>query len=219
LLAVRTKTPVYIMKQFVYPDFLTNIQKYKITDLQVAPPILIMLSKRPETAKYDLSSVKGMSCGGAPLGKELQNEVARRFNVEIKQGWGMTEVTCGSIIQEVASDDGNVGRLMPNTECKLCDDDGNEVATGQRGELYIRAPNVCLRYWRNEAATRESIDPEGWLRTGDLAVVNEEGLFWIVDRKKELIKVNALQVAPAELEAVLLENDDVADAAVVGITL
>jgi len=216
---LKTGVPIYVMKQFVYTDFLAAIQKYKITDLQVAPPILIMLSKRPETSNYDLSSIRGMLCGAAPLGKELQNEVARRFNVEIKQGWGMTEVTCGSILQEVSSEDGSVGKLLPNTECKLLDDDGNEVSTGRPGELCIRAPNVCLRYWKNEAATKDTITPDGWLRTGDVAVVNKDGLFWIVDRKKELIKVSALQVAPAELEAVLLENKDIADAAVVGITL
>lgn len=219
LMATKMGIPIYIMKQFVYPEFLQAIQDYKITHLQVAPPIMVMLSKRPETAKYDLSSLQSLLCGAAPLGKELQNEVARRFNVTVKQGWGMTEVTCGSILQDEPSDDGNVGKLIPNTECKLCDDDGNEVAAGQPGEMYIRAPNVCLRYWKNEAATRDSLSPDGWLRTGDVAIVNNEGSFWIVDRKKELIKVNALQVAPAELEAVLLEHDSIADAAVVGVTL
>lgn len=219
LMATKMGVPIYIMKQFVYPDFLAAIQRYKITHLQVAPPILVMLAKRPETANYDLSSLRDILCGAAPLGKELQNEVARRFGVSVKQGWGMTEVTCGSIIQEKPSLDGNVGKLIPNTECKLCDDDGNEVAVGQPGEMYIRAPNVCLRYWDNEAATREALSPDGWLKTGDVALASAEGHFWIVDRKKELIKVNALQVAPAELEAVLLEHNDIADAAVVGITL
>lgn len=219
LMATKMGIPIYIMKQFVYPEFLQTIQDYKITHLQVAPPIMVMLSKRPETAKYDLRSLQSLLCGAAPLGKELQNDVARRFNVTVKQGWGMTEVTCGSILQDEPSDDGNVGKLLPNTECKLCDDDGHEVAAGQPGEMYIRAPNVCLRYWNNEAATRDSLSPDGWLRTGDVAIVNNEGSFWIVDRKKELIKVNALQVAPAELEAVLLEHDSIADAAVVGVTL
>ena len=219
LIATKTSTPIYVMKQFVYTDFLQAIQDYKITHLQVAPPILVMLSKRPETARYDLSSLEWMLCGAAPLGKELQNEVTRRFGTPVKQGWGMTEVTCGSIIQIEPDDSGTVGKLIPNTECKLCDDDGNEVGPGQPGEMYIRAPNVCLRYWKNEAATRDSLSPDGWLRTGDVAVVNEHEDFWIVDRKKELIKVNALQVAPAELEACLLDHDDIADVAVVGITL
>jgi len=94
LMNVKLHVPVYIMRQFVYEDFLRVIQTYKITDLQVAPPILVMLDKRPETVKYDLSSIKHVLCGAAPLSKELQNSVSRRFNVVVCQGWGMTEVTC-----------------------------------------------------------------------------------------------------------------------------
>ncbi|GKT75102.1 4-coumarate-CoA ligase [Colletotrichum tofieldiae] len=226
LMAMKLNVPIYIMKEFRYEDFLFAIGKYKITTLQVAPPILVMLSKRPETARYDLSSVKEMLCGAAPLSRELQNECQRRFSVQINQGWGMTEVTCGgTMVPGGARDDnGSIGRLIPNCVCKLLDDEGKEVGFGHPGELCIRGPNVCLGYWRNEAATRDVLDQDGWLKTGDIAVCNEDGYFWIVDRKKltafkELIKVNALQVAPAELEAVLLENKHVADAAVVGITI
>ena len=145
-----------------------------------------MMKKRPETKDYDLSSLKGVLCGAAPLRKELQNAVANEFNVHIKQGWGMTEVTCGSLLQIDPADDGNVGKLIPNTECRLVDDDGKEVGFGEPGEMYIRAPNVCLRYWRNEAATKETLSDDGWLKTGDVAVVNKERQFWIVDRKKEV---------------------------------
>ena len=132
---------------------------------------------------------------------------------------------------------GSVGQLDPNCDCMLLDDDGNEVREGQPGELYVRGPNICLGYWRNPQATKESLSPDGWLRSGDVAIV-KNGWFWIVDRKKvsntmknvsvcidvliymqELIKVNALQVAPAELEAVLLEFDPIADAAAVGIKI
>ncbi|KAB5584715.1 4-coumarate-CoA ligase [Coniochaeta sp. 2T2.1] len=221
LMAIKLAVPVYVMREFRYEEFLAVIGRYKITSLQIAPPILVMLSKRPETARFDLSSVKDVLCGAAPLSRELQNECQRRFDMQINQGWGMTEVTCGALHVPggVKDDSGSVGRLDPNCECKLVDEDGNEVATGQPGEMIVRGPNVCLRYWRNEEATRECLSEDGWLKTGDIAVCNDQGYFWIVDRKKELIKVNALQVAPAELEAVLLENDDVADAAVVGITL
>ena len=186
LMATKVRVPTYVMKQFVYADFLQCIQNYSITHLQVAPPILVMMNKRPETANYNLRSLKGILCGAAPLAKELQNAVARDFGVEIKQGWGMTEVTCGSILQTDPSDNGNVGRLLPNTECMLIDDDGKEVGFDTPGEMCIKAPNVCLRYWRNEAATRDAISPERWLKTGDVAVVNEQGDFWIVDRKKEV---------------------------------
>lgn len=219
IMAPKLGIPVFVMKQFVYADFLQAIQNHRISHLQVAPPILVMLSKRPETAKYDLSSVKSILCGAAPLSKELQNDVCRRFHVTIKQGWGMTEVTCGAIHQVEDDDSGTVGQLDPNCECKLLDDDGKEVGLMEPGELFVRGPNICMSYWKNEAATRDSLDSEGWLKTGDVAVVNKKGWFWIVDRKKELIKVNALQVAPAELEGELLKHDDIADAAVVGITL
>ena len=186
LMATKVGIPIYIMKQFVYPEFLQHIQDYKITHLQVAPPILVMMNKRPETAKYDLRSVKGILCGAAPLAKELQNAVQRDFNLDIKQGWGMTEVTCGSILQIEPSTNGNVGKLIPNTDCKLVDEDGNEVGYDTPGEMLIRAPNVMLRYWKNETATQEALDPDGWLKTGDVAVVNKDQLFWIVDRKKEV---------------------------------
>ncbi|OIW26049.1 4-coumarate-CoA ligase [Coniochaeta ligniaria NRRL 30616] len=221
LMAVRLAVPVYVMREFRYEDFLGVIGRYRITSLQIAPPILVMLSKRPETGRFDLSSVRDVLCGAAPLSRELQNECQRRFGMQINQGWGMTEVTCGALHVPggVRDDSGSVGRLDPNCECMLVDEEGREVRTGEPGEMVVRGPNVCLRYWRNEEATRECLSEDGWLRTGDIAVCNEEGYFWIVDRKKELIKVNALQVAPAELEAVLLENEDVADAAVVGITL
>lgn len=186
LMSTKLNIPVYIMKQFVYGDFLQAIQDYKITHLQVAPPILVMLSKRPETAKYDISSVTDVLCGAAPLSKELQNHVSKRFNLQINQGWGMTEVTCGAIHVPGGfhDDTGSVGMLDPNTESKLLDDDGKEVKLGEPGEMYIRGPQVCLRYWKNEKATEESISPDRWLRTGDVAVQDERGYFWIVDRKK-----------------------------------
>jgi 4-coumarate--CoA ligase len=221
LMACKLNVPVYIMKNFQYENFLFAIQNYKITHLQTAPPILIMLSKRPETKNFDLSSLTNILCGAAPLSKELQNDVAGRFGTQINQGWGMTEVTCGALhVPGGMNDDtGSVGLLFPNVDCKLLDDNGNEVKPGERGELCVRGPMVCMRYWKNEEATKEAIDADGWLKSGDVAICDKKGMFWIVDRKKELIKVNGLQVAPAELEAALLENQDVADAAVVGITL
>ncbi|KAK2799934.1 hypothetical protein FQN50_008327 [Emmonsiellopsis sp. PD_5] len=220
IMAARMQASVYLMQKFVYEDFLRIVQKHKITSLHLVPPIMVMLGKRPETAKYDLSSVKSISCGAAPLSRELQNEVSRKFGIPIQQGWGMTEVTSGAmhVPGGVWDETGSVGVLDPNCECKLLDDDGNEVSDGQPGEIYVRGPNVTMGYWKNEQATRETMLPDGWLRSGDIAIARGDW-FWIVDRKKELIKVNALQVAPAELEAALLENDGIADAAVVGITL
>lgn len=193
LMCIKLNVPVYVMKQFVYSEFLQTIQDKKITHLHVAPPILVMLSKRPETAKYDISSVNDCLCGAAPLSKELQNDVSRRFETQINQGWGMTEVTCGALhVPGGTNDDtGSVGQLFPNTECKLLDEEGKEVKIGEPGEMYIRGPQVCLRYWKNEKATAESIDKDGWLRTGDVAVCDDRGFFWIVDRKK--VRFNSME--------------------------
>ncbi|KAH0164533.1 4-coumarate-CoA ligase, partial [Aureobasidium melanogenum] len=130
----------------------------------------------------------------------------------------MTEVTCSCLHVPGGMDDrsGSVGQVDPNSEIKLIDESGNEVTKpGQRGEIFVRGPNIThLGYWRNESATKASFDSEGFLKTGDVAIYDEKGWFWIVDRAKEIFKVNGFQVAPAELEAVLLENDDIADAAV-----
>lgn len=189
LMTVKFDVPIYIMRQFVYEDFLRCIQDARITDLQVAPPVLIMLSKRPETTNYDLSSIRSILSGGAPLGRELQNEIARKFNCDVKQGWGMSEVTCGSIIQVEPRDDGTVGQLIPNNQLRLVDDNEKDVGFDTPGEMLIKAPNVMLGYWRNEQATKDTFTPDGWLRTGDIAVINKEGFIWIVDRKKEVCQL------------------------------
>ncbi|KFX98047.1 hypothetical protein O988_04568 [Pseudogymnoascus sp. VKM F-3808] len=219
IVSIKRRIPVYVMKEFVFQDFLHAIQTYRITTLQLVPPILIMMSKHPDTSKYDLSSLTLALCAAAPLSKELQNHCSKRFGFNIVQGYGMTETTCGAMgmLAIDVDDTGSIGKLLPNTEGKLVDDYGQSVSHGQPGELYLRGPQIGLGYWRNAAATNETIDTQGWLRTGDIAVCNAEGNFWIIDRKKELIKVNGFQVAPAELEAVLLENEHIADAGVVGI--
>lgn len=216
----KTLTPAYFMKSFDYRKWLSYVQKYRITHVQTAPPILVLLAKRPETREYDLSSLKNILCGAAPFGKELQSDVMSSIgqNLVVTQAYGMTELTCCAMnVPGLMTDvSGSIGLLDPNCECRLVDDDGREVGEGTPGEMCIRGPNRCLGYWRNEQATRDTIDDEGYLKTGDVAV-KRKGWYWIVDRKKELIKVRAFQVAPAELEAVLIENDDVADAAVVAL--
>ncbi|KAF2865819.1 4-coumarate-CoA ligase [Massariosphaeria phaeospora] len=219
--AARTLSPCYVMRSFNYTKFLANIQRHRITHLQTAPPVLVMLAKRPETKDYDLTSLQNVLCGAAPLSKELQNDISTRFNLKVVQTWGMTEVTCSCLHVPGGRDDrsGSVGYIDPNATIKLIDDEGKEVGPGERGEIYVKGPNVCLGYWRNEEATKATFDEEGFLRTGDVAVRNEDGLHWIVDRKKELIKVRGFQVAPAELEAVLLEHEHVADAAVCALQL
>lgn len=186
IVSIKRRIPVYVMKEFVFQDFLHAIQTYRITTLQLVPPILIMMSKHPDTSKYDLSSLTLALCAAAPLSKELQNHCSKRFGFNIVQGYGMTETTCGAMgmLAIDVDDTGSIGKLLPNTEGKLVDDYGQSVSYGQPGELYLRGPQIGLGYWRNAAATNETIDTEGWLRTGDVAVCNAEGNFWIIDRKK-----------------------------------
>ncbi len=186
LMPAKLCVPVFIMKAFVFEDFLRVIETHRITHLHLVPPILIMLSKRPETAKYDLSSVTKLGCGAAPMSSELQNDCAKRFKLNVSQAWGMTELTCGGLMPPGGVEDptGSVGLLMPNCEAKLLDEKGQEVGPNERGELYFRGPNVSPGYWRNREATKQSMLPGGWLRTGDVATYDEKGWFWIVDRLK-----------------------------------
>lgn len=220
LMAAKMLRRVYVMTTFVYEDFLRTIQTQRITELHVAPPILVLMNKSPLTADYDLSSVTRIVSGAAPLSLGLQNTCTTRFNTDIRQGWGMTELTCtGTTVPSGLKDEtGSVGPILVNCEAELRDENGKEVATGERGEMYVRGPNVSPGYWRNEEATKATMLEGGWLRTGDVAINDEKGWFWIVDRLKELIKVSGLQVAPAELEAVLLGHPAIADAGVVGVS-
>lgn len=186
-MALKLLVPVYIMKAFQYDAFLETIQKFSITTLHVSPPILTMMSKRPETDRYDLSSLETILSSAAPLSRQLQNECRDRFKVDVIQAWGMTEATCGAtMVPRGAKDDtGSVGALFPSTECKLLDDNGSEVLeSGKPGEVYIRGPQVCLGYLKNEHATREIIDQDGWLKTGDIMIRDQRGFLKVVDRKK-----------------------------------
>lgn len=180
--AVVTLTPCYYMRTFNYRQWLANIQKYRITHIQTAPPVLVMLAKRPETKEYDISSLVNVLCGAAPLSKELQNEVSTKCDLKVVQTWGMTEVTCSCLHVPGWRDDrsGSVGMIDPNSEIKLVDDEGKEVGTGERGEILAKGPNITLGYWRNERATKESFDEDGFLRTGDIAVRDEND--WYVSQ-------------------------------------
>jgi acyl-CoA synthetase (AMP-forming)/AMP-acid ligase II len=220
LIATKQNIPIQIMKAFQFEEYLGLVQKHRITRLQTVPPIMVMLSKRPEVQKYDLSSVKEMLCGAAPLGRDLQNEVEKKLGIRVTQGWGLSETTCAvcGVPTESTPPQGSVGVLMSGSEVMLVDDDGKEVEEGERGELYVRGPQVAKGYWQNEEATQDTFGG-GWLKTGDVGVINKEGFLWIVDRKKELIKVNGLQVSPAELEMALIEHPGIEDSAVVGINL
>lgn len=222
--AVKNLTPVYMMAKFDFLEMLQYIQKFRITSLVLVPPVVVAMAKHPATRKFDLSSVEMVGSGAAPLGREVCAELEKLWpngQVNVKQGWGMTELTCSALgwNPNEHSESFSVGELNANCEAKLVDEENNEVKQGERGEIWVKGPNVMKGYWKKPDATAETITPDGWLKTGDIAYVDEHDRFFVVDRKKELIKVKGNQVAPAELEALLLDHSAIADAAVIGISI
>ena len=206
------------MARFDFVQFLECLQRYRVNVAPLVPPIVLGLAKHPAVDQYDLSSVKEVFSGAAPLGAEVERACAQRLGCEILQGYGMTEFTGASLSIHPGGPKkiGSVGRCWPNMEARIVDPEtGVDAGVNQRGELWMRGPIVMRGYFERPEATRETLTADGWLRTGDIAYADEEGDFFIVDRVKELIKHNAYQIAPAELEAVLLRHPAVADAAVI----
>ncbi|GAA0715839.1 AMP-binding protein [Dactylosporangium roseum] len=212
---------VYVHPRFDLDTFLTSLERDRITHAYLAPPVMLVLAKHPAVGELDLSHLKRIICAAAPLDAGLQAAVADRLGVEIGQAYGMTELSPGTHIHV----DGNtdeppacVGHLFPSTEARLVDPlTGADAAPGEPGELWIRGPQVMKGYFGRPEDTDAMVDADGWLHTGDVARVDADGNWFIVDRVKELIKYKGYQVAPAELEAVLLSHPDIADAAVIGV--
>ena len=212
---------IVTMPRFELAEFLRVIQDYRITRAFVVPPIILALAKQPIVDEFDLSSLEFMHSGAAPLSAELELACGKRLGCRMTQGYGLTET---SPVTHAVGDSlagqmpGSIGPLVPNTECRIVDvATGGEAPDGEPGELLIRGPQVMKGYFDNPQATALAIDPDGWLHTGDIARVEPDGSTRIVDRIKELIKYKGYQVAPAELEALLLTHPAIADAAVIGI--
>ncbi|TPX70395.1 hypothetical protein SpCBS45565_g01785 [Spizellomyces sp. 'palustris'] len=215
--ALYQRCTLVIMEKFEFNAFLEMVQKHKVQGLQVAPPIVVQILNNPLAKQYDLSSIKAMHSAAAPLSKDIEDAVSERFGLPIKQGFGMTESGPSSHSNpnhKIKS--GSIGILYPNMEAKIIHvETGQTVPIGEEGEMCLRGPNVMKGYLNNAEATRNTIDSEGWLHTGDIARADAEGYFYIVDRLKELIKYKGFQVPPAELEGILLTHPMVLDAAVI----
>ena len=208
-----------LMPRFELEQFLGALQTHGVTLAHVVPPIVLALAKHPVVDNYDLSKLKTVFSGAAPLGESLSRACGERLGCRIRQGYGMTETSPATHItpdDPRLAKEGSVGVCVPNTECKIADlETGAELGPHEEGEILIRGPQVMRGYLNRPAATAETIDGEGWLHTGDIGYADEDGCFFIVDRAKELIKYKGFQVAPAELEALLLAHPLVADAAVI----
>lgn len=217
---VRNGSTVVTMPRFDLEQFLSNIQEHKVTRAYVVPPIALALAKHPLVDQYDLSSLRIVMSGAAPLGEELEKACAARLGCRVFQGYGMTESSPVSHSHALTGEPkpGTIGPVLPNMECRIVDvETGEDAADGERGELWMRGPNVMAGYLNKPDATAATVDEDGWLHTGDVAIVDDEGVFSIVDRVKELIKFKGFQVPPAELEALIITHPNVADVAVIGV--
>ena len=210
---------VITMPRFDLEEFLRLIQDHRVTHAYAVPPIVLALAKHPIVEQYDLSSLKRVFSGAAPLGAKVAAEASRRIGCEVVQGYGMTELSPVTHATPLGGfKPGSIGVAISNTEARIVDPDtGEDLGLGEDGEMWIRGPQVMKGYLNNPEATAATIDADGWLHTGDIGHVDADGHFFIVDRLKELIKYKGFQVAPAELEALLLTHPEVADAAVVPI--
>jgi acyl-CoA synthetase (AMP-forming)/AMP-acid ligase II len=217
--AVREGSTLVTMPRFDLEEFLRILQEHHVTRAYLVPPIVLALAKHPMVDKYDLSALQVVVSGAAPLDAGLQGAAASRVDCMVAQGWGLTEtspVLTTSVGAPLGPKPGAVGVLLPNTALRVVDPaTGADVGRGETGELLARGPQVMKGYLNAPQATADMLDPDGWLHTGDLGRVDDDGYVYVVDRVKELIKYKGMQVAPAELEAVLLGHPAIADAAVV----
>ncbi len=209
---------VVIQPRFELAEFLRAMQDYGVTRAEVVPPMVLGLVTADMVDGYDLSALRLITSAAAPLSADLARACARRLGCRVKQAYGMTEVSGGT---HIAPDDGpdrpeSIGPALPGVEWRIVEPGGGaDLGPGEPGELLVRAAGVMRGYLGHPQATAATIDADGWLHTGDVVTVDEDGWFYVTDRVKELIKYKAYQVAPAELEALLLTHPAVADAAVV----
>ncbi|WOL16650.1 putative 4-coumarate--CoA ligase 2 [Canna indica] len=223
LCALRAGAATMLMPKFDIATMLEGIQRHRVSVAAVVPPLVLALAKNPVVEKYDLSTIRIILSGAAPLGKELEEALRSRVpQAVLGQGYGMTEAgpvlsMCSAFAkQPTPVKNGSCGTVVRNAEMKVIDPDtGFSLGRNQPGEICIRGPQIMKGYLNDPEATSKTIDVEGWLHTGDIGYVDDDDEVFIVDRVKELIKFKGFQVPPAELESLLLSHPSIVDAAVV----
>ena len=209
-----------VMPKFDLESFCRIIQDHKISMAYVVPPVVLQLSKSPVVDKYDLSSLRMMNSGAAPLTRELVDAVYARIKIPVKQGYGLSETSPTTHAQpwdRWRSSCGSAGVLLPNQTTKFVNAEEIEVPVGQVGELWIKGPNIFKGYLNNPEGTANALTKDGYFKTGDVGYEDDKGDFYITDRVKELIKYKGFQVPPAELEGKLAAHPKIADVCVIGV--
>ncbi|XP_073143815.1 4-coumarate--CoA ligase-like 9 [Henckelia pumila] len=220
LKSVALTEAVVVMERYELGRMLKAVEEYKVTHLSVVPPIVLAMVKNDASDNFDLGSLEAVGCGAAPLGKDVSDAFIKKFDgVTLHQGYGMTE-TSGGIFRTASPEEslrwGSVGKLQPNCEAMIVDPEtGTQLPPGKQGELWVRGPMVMKGYVDDPKANSETLVMDGWLRTGDVCYIDDEGFLFVVDRLKELIKYKGYQVPPVELEQLLHSHPDIVDAAVI----
>jgi len=210
---------LYSMPRFDLEGFLRAVQDHGITYAPCVPPIVLALAKHPLVEQFDLRSLRLIGTGAAPIATSTLQACAERLGCSIWQGYGMTEASGATHLNPRTLDPAKISSVGPpvaSCESKIVDlETGTTLGPNQKGEICVRGPNIMRGYLNRPDATAQSLDPEGWYHTGDIGYADEESYFYVVDRLKELIKYSGYQVAPAELEAVLVSHPGITDAAVI----
>ena len=217
---LRTGGTIVTMPRFDLEAYFGLIETHRLTISVVVPPIVLAMARHPAADRFDLSSLRLVGCGAAPLAADLQQDCATRIGCPVGQGYGMTEAVAAMTLVDMHAPiaPGSCGVLLPGMEARIVDVmTGEDLPADATGELWVRGPQLMTGYLGNPTATAATVDADGWLRTGDLTRIDVDGNVFVEDRLKELIKVKGMQVAPAEVEAVLRTHPAVADAAVIPI--
>jgi long-chain acyl-CoA synthetase len=210
-----------LVERFDPAAALELLVEHKITVVSGVPTMWRAWADVPSSAAGEANPLAGLRLGvsgAAALDPDLRRAIAARYGLELAEGYGLTEAS-PVVTSGVGHDapDGSIGLPLPGVRVRLIDRFGEDALVGDPGEIWVKGPNVFAGYWDDPEATRAALTEDGWLRTGDLAIVDDDGFLRLVDRAKDVIIVSGFNVVPAEVEGVLVRHPDVAEAAVVGV--
>ncbi|MFZ9706635.1 MAG: AMP-binding protein [Ilumatobacteraceae bacterium] len=214
---------VVLVERFDPMTAIETIRDRKVTLIPGAPPLWMAFEQMPNLPKDTFASVRTALTGASKMPEHTTRSLFERFGLLVTEGYGLTE--CSPVVTTTTDADretalakiGSIGRVLPGVEVRVVDENGDNVLRGDAGEIWVRGPNVFRGYFEDPQATARALTPDGWLRTGDVAVVDDDGFLFLVDRAKDLIIVSGFNVYPAEVEEAILEHSAVAQAAVVGV--
>ena len=210
---------IVIFRKFDVVDVFEAIQRHRVRGFSAVPAMLYAMVNSLEADRYDLSSLETVSSGSAPCPVPLIEAFRTKFHADVLEGYGLSEAApvVSGHRRDMPIKPGTVGVLVTGVEARIVDMDGRDLPSGQVGELWVRGDNVSPGYFRRPEASREALDADGWLHTGDMARMDEDGYLTIVDRKKDVIIRGGFNIYPRDVEDVLVQHPSVAEAAVVGV--